>query len=95
MKHYIIVKWNELVKNKNEFLPDIKRIFEQTKVIDGVSNVEYIENVVDKPNRSDLVIRITMDKNSLEQYNNCDAHKEWKEKYSKYIESKAIFDSEE
>lgn len=95
MKHYIVVKWNSLVKNKKEMLPEIKEIFAKTLEVEGVQNVEIIENVIDRTNRYDLIIRIEMEKASLPLYDACSAHKEWKEKYGKYIENKAIFDSEE
>lgn len=93
MKHHIIVKWNNLVENKKTIIPGIKEIFEKTLELQGIHKVELIENIIDRPNRYDLMIRITMDENILETYDKSLPHHEWKTKYSKYIESKAIFDS--
>lgn len=95
MKHYIIVKWNDQIKDKNSVLSEIRAIFNKTLEIEGVRGIELIQNVVDRPNRHDLIIRIDMEKESLPLYDVSEPHKEWKEKFSKYIETKTIFDSEE
>lgn len=95
MKHCILVKFKEEYKNKiNEYLPDIKNIFDKTKEIEGINDVEYILNCIDRDNRYDLLIRIDMKKESLETYDHCDSHKLWKDKYGSYLEKKAIFDYE-
>lgn len=95
MKHYIIVKWNGLVNDKNSIIKEVEILFKETLKIEGINKVEIIKNVVNRANRYDLIIRIDMEEKSLEKYDHCDAHLKWKEKYSKYIESKAIFDSNE
>ena len=59
-----------------------------------VSEVEIIENVVYRPNRFDLMICITMKRDFLPIYDASKPHHEWKEKYGKFVENKAIFDSE-
>ncbi len=80
MKHHIIVKFNKDAPALNEMLPDIEKIFEGVLEVPGV-------------NSYNLVV-IDMEKSALEAYDNCHAHHIWKDNYSKFIESKAIFDSE-
>ncbi len=95
MRHHIIVKWNESVTDKVAIIPEIKAVFDPCTEIDGITKVELIPNVIDRPNRYDLMIVITMDPEVLPVYDHCEAHKYWKENYSKFIQSKAIFDSDD
>lgn len=93
MKHHIIVKWNETVNDKPAMIPNIKALFEKALSIEGIEQVDLIPNIIDRPNRYDLMIVITMDENALSAYDESIYHKEWKEKYGSFIESKCIFDS--
>ena len=93
MKHYILVKWNELVTDKVAIIEDAKKVFSKCLKVEGIRAIEFLPNIVDKPNRYDLLIRIDMDKESLEDYIHSEGHIEWKENYTKFIQSKAIFDS--
>lgn len=95
MKHCIAVKWNEKVTDKKKNLPEIRQIFGKLLKIDGIFGVEIKENIIDRPNRFDLLICIEMDKEILPIYDESVPHKEWKEKYSDFIDKKAIFDLEE
>ena len=92
IRHCILVKWNETVTDRASLLPAIEAIFRKTLTIPGVERVELLPNVVDRPNRYDLMIAVTMDAASLPAYDASDAHREWKETYSSRITSKAIFD---
>lgn len=94
MKHYIIVKWNNLMTDKHEKVAEIRHIFEKTLEIPGINKIEIKENVVDRENRFDLMICVEMDKKSLEKYDESEPHHEWKERFGKYIEKKTIFDAE-
>ena len=51
-------------------------------------------NVIDRPNRYDMLIVITMEESALPLYDACDAHHHWKDAYGPLIEKKAIFDCE-
>ena len=95
IKHHILVKWNSLVRDKKSFLPDIQSIFNKLLIYKEVSNIKIIENVIERPNRFDLLIMIEMEKEFLPTYDLSESHHEWKEKYGKFMENKAIFDSEE
>lgn len=94
MKHHIIVKFNKEAPALDEMIPEIESIFAGVKDVEGVHGFSLVKNCVDRSNRYNLMIVIDMERQSLEAYDGCSAHKEWKEKFSRYIESKAIFDSE-
>lgn len=92
MKHCILVKFIKEYDWKSE-IDRIKNIFDSIN-IDGIIGTEYILNCIDRENRYDLLIRIEMKKEALEKYDMSDYHRIWKEKYSKFIDKKAIFDYE-
>ena len=95
MKHCILVKWNSQVVDKKTLLPEIQSIFDKLLVLDGIQSVKIHENIINRANRYDLMICIEMDKEILPIYDGSDSHHEWKEKYGKFVENKAIFDFEE
>ncbi len=94
MKHHIIVKFNEKAPALEQMLPDIEGIFKGVLEVPGVKGFQLIKNCIDRSNRYNLMIVIEMEKSALEAYDNCHAHHQWKDNYSQFIESKAIFDSE-
>ncbi|MCQ2573233.1 MAG: hypothetical protein MJ182_05005 [Treponema sp.] len=94
MKHHIIVKFNEKSPKLDEMIPDIEKIFSGVLEVSGVKSYNLVKNCIDRSNRYNLMIIIDMDKSALEAYDNCHAHHQWKDNYSQFIESKAIFDSE-
>ena len=95
MKHCILIKWNREVEDKNEMLGKVKNVFDQLLIIDGIHKIEYRQNCIDRANRFDLLVEIDMDKEVLPIYDKSVPHLEWKEKYEKFVENKAIFDFEE
>ncbi|MCQ2611415.1 MAG: hypothetical protein MJ169_06650 [Treponema sp.] len=94
MKHHIIVKFKKEAPELSQMLPRIQQIFSGVLKVSGVSSYELIPNCIDRSNRYNLMIVITMDKNALESYDACDAHHQWKDEFTALIESKAIFDCE-
>lgn len=94
MLHHILVKWKERPSNTADMYARIHTLFQETLTIPGVHGVEMIPNVVDRPNRYDLLIRIDMDMDALPVYDACDAHHRWKNEYGPLIDKKAIFDCE-
>ena len=94
MKHYIIVKWNELVIDKNEMLKNVHKAFNDVVKIEGIYNFEVYQNVTNKDNRYDVMIKIECSNDGLSNYDKSKLHQNWKDNYSKYILKKAIFDSE-
>ena len=93
MTHYIIVKFNENTEKKSIINP-IKELFQKTSTIKEVEKVDIYESNMDLPNRYDLMIRMVLSKNALNEFDNGEIHKEWKEKFGKYIMNKTIFDCE-
>jgi len=95
MKHHILVKWKEKPADCEALNREIEALFQDVLRVQGVHRVEVIPNVVDRPNRYDLLIAITMDPDALARYDACEAHHRWKERYGDRIAGKAIFDSEQ
>ena len=95
MKHVILVKWNALVSNKNSIKREVEIIFEQLLKFEPIHDVKIHQNVIDRANRYDLMIVIEMDKEFLPVYDESEQHKEWKQKFGKFVENKAIFDFED
>lgn len=95
MKHVILVKWNKEVINKDEIANSARSVFERLLSINGIKDVKLHQNVIERANRYDLMICIEMDKDILPIYDDSEPHHEWKEKYGKFVENKAIFDFEE
>ena len=87
MRHHILVKWKEGCKPG---LEPIRELFQETLAIPGVESVELHPNVIDRPNRYDLLILLCMEKSALEAYDGSEAHHRWKEVYGGMIEKKAI-----
>ncbi len=94
MKHYIIAKYNDTVTDKEQLLGEIQALFERTTAIDGIHGVNVYPCCVDRPNRYDIMIEITMEREALEAYDVCEWHHIWKRDYARYLEKKAIFDCE-
>lgn len=94
MKHCIIVKFKPGVVME-EHLNDIRAIFDKTKDIPGIHKVTLIPGVnLERGNRYDLMIEMSMEPSSLPVYDACAAHHEWKDKYGELTEKKCIFDYE-
>lgn len=94
MKHHILVKWNEQITDKAALLPEIEQVFSGVMTVPGVHGYSLHPNVIDRPNRYDLLICIDMEQEALPVYDACDAHHLWKERYGARIDKKAIFDCE-
>ena len=94
MKHCILVKYNADIDaaKKEKLLSEIKEVFSGLSAIEGIHGVEVIPNVVDRPNRYDLLIRIDMEKETLPVYDDSEPPHIWKRDYACYLEKKAIFD---
>ena len=94
MKHCILVKWKESVANKAALVDEARKIFLRLLTIEGIHEVKVYDNVVNRPNRFDVMICIKMDKDVLPIYDESEPHHEWKEKYGKFVENKVVFDYE-
>ena len=95
MKHCIIVKWNSLVTDKKLMAVNAKKVFEKLRSVPGIHEIKIYENVIERSNRFDLMICIEMDKEILHVYDESSPHVEWKQKFGKFVENKAVFDYED
>lgn len=95
MKHYIIVKYNDSVKDKDALRVEITKLFEGVLHIEGVHGLTVHPSATDFPNRYDIMIIIYMDRDALPRFAESDIHVAWKRDYTKYMLSKAIFDSDD
>ena len=93
MKHYIIVKFNENVE-KEKLRNPINELFQKALNIKEIVKVDIYESNMDLPNKYDLMIKMDLSKKALKEFDNGEIHKEWKEKFGKYIMNKTIFDCE-
>lgn len=95
MKHCILVKWNETVTDKAAIAEQAERVFAPVTGIPGVHGITLRKNIIDRPNRYDLLIEIDMEPEALNVYDDSAAHHAWKDGFGARIEKKAIFDFEE
>lgn len=75
-------------------LPEIKRLFDKARLIEGVEDVKVHPSCSNRDNRYSMMIEMTMTQEGLLAYDVSEMHKEWKRTYGDRIESKAIFDCE-
>ena len=92
MLHHILVKWTEEVTDKAALAAEVEALFRGVLTVDGVHGVTVHPNVIDRPNRYDLLICIDMDQSALPAYDACPTHHHWKDAYGHLVASKAIFD---
>ena len=90
MKHLILVKFKEEVSDK--IIDDINALFKKALQIEGIYDIQIYKNIIELPNRYDLMIEIEMEKEVLLLFDSSEVHSIWKKKYSFYIQSKIIFD---
>ena len=91
MKHFIIIKFKENT-DKDVLIEEAERLFKEVESIDGIKKVEVYTNSIKKPNRFDMMIKITLNKGSLKELEQSRILKEWEDKYNKHIDKKTIFD---
>lgn len=94
MLHHILVKWKKRPADAAALCREVEEVFRPTLAIPGVHEVKVIPNVIDRPNRYDMLIVLIMDAEALPLYDACEAHHRWKGEYGALIEKKAIFDCE-
>lgn len=92
MLHHILVKWTDAVTDKAVLAAEVEALFQGVLQVEGVHGVTVHPNVIDRPNRYDLLIRIDMDAQALPAYDDCPTHHRWKDEYGHLVAKKAIFD---
>lgn len=95
MKHCIIAKFNESVTDKAETIKEISELFASPNMaVSVVKKTSVVANIVDRPNRYDVMIVLEMDEEDLPEWDQSALHQVWKERYGDMLEKKAIFDCE-
>ena len=93
MKHLIIVKSVPEV-DPHAFAAETEKHFMDILEVPGIHAVKVIEGIREHENRYHFIVEIDMEKDALPAYNASACHHDWKEKYGKFIDKKAIFDYE-
>ena len=93
MKHFIIVKFKKEYNYKDKF-NNIKDLFNEAMVIPEIKDIIIHKSNSSKDNRHDLMIEMILTMNGLQDFDNSEVHRKWKEIYGKHIENKTIFDCE-
>ncbi len=91
MEHYLIIKFKENVDARKEF-PEIQKLFEKTKEIDGVTRADVYLSSFPLKNRYDMMIKIKMRKGALLSFEESAINKNWEENYKDKIETVTVFD---
>ncbi len=96
MKHCIIVKFIPDITGKVEdsFIENIQQLFNNCLEIEGVHSVKVHKCCIERDNRADIMIEMDMETTALEEYDKSDWHFMWKHEYSRFIDTKTIFDYE-
>lgn len=94
MKHYIIVKFKDIINAKKE-VGAIEKLFHTALNIQGIDDIKIYNSNIDLPNRYDLMIKMTLTKSALIEFDHSEIHQQWKSEYGQLIENKAIFDCDE
>ena len=92
MLHHILVKWTAEVTDKAALAAKVEALFQGVLTVDGVHGMTVHPNVINRPNRYDLLICIDMDQSALPAYDACPTHHQWKDAYGHLVANKAIFD---
>lgn len=97
MNHVMVAKFKTEYSKEQiaEMFVDIKSIYENAKTIEGITDVIYHTNCIERPNRYDISVTLVMDKEALPRWDECEWHKLWKSKYGDMLEKKCIFDYED
>lgn len=92
MKHYIIVKFSEAVKEKEVLYPELEVLFKKAEKIEGIHQVSFYPSVIDLPDRYDIMILMEMEREALPLFDASNIHRNWKTKYGSLLAAKTIFD---
>lgn len=92
MIHYIIVKFNDTVTDKQAMCLQIEALFLPAAKMPGIHSVQLHTTCIDRPNRHDLMIQMEMEPDALEAFDHSAIHQTWKAQFGQFVESKTIFD---
>jgi Stress responsive A/B Barrel Domain. len=95
MQHYIIVKFNDFAANHDELIAEITTLFKQAESLPGVYSVSVRRACILSDIRYDLMVIMDMEREALATFDASPIHREWKERFGKYLKHKVIFDCED
>lgn len=94
MHHYILVRYNDHAADREDLRQEIAALFDRALELPGVEEVRLHSAVIESPARYDLMIVMRMPKDALAAFDASPIHREWKERFARYVDAKAIFDCE-
>lgn len=94
MLHYILVRYNDRAADREDLRQEIAALFDRALELPGVEEVRLHSAVIESPARYDLMIVMRMQKDALAAFDASSIHREWKERFARYVDAKAIFDCE-
>lgn len=94
MRHYILVRYHEQVMGREALCAEISSLFARALLLPGIEDVRVHPAVIESPGRYDLMIVMQMKKEALPVFDASPIHLEWKERFARFLDAKAIFDCE-
>lgn len=91
MNHYIIIKFKE-DSEKEILIKEVSDLFDKANSIEGIRKVEVFTNSIKKPNRFDMMIKMSMNKKILKVFEDSEIYHKFEKKYKDSILSKTVFD---
>lgn len=92
MNHYIIVKFQQDIADREHLYREIEGLFARSTELDGIHRVQIHRSSIDLPNRHDLMIHMEMEPQALPAFDSSWIHREWKERFGEFLVNKTIFD---
>ena len=94
MHHYILVRFNDQVSGREALCTEISALFSKALLLPGIKDVCLRPAIIESPGRYDLMIDMQMHRDALPVFDASPIHREWKERFARFIDAKAIFDCE-
>ena len=94
MLHHILVKFTSDAGDHAALESRIRALFGQALAVPGVSAVRVLPSCIDRPNRHDLMIVMTLSREGLAAFDASPVHARWKAEFGPLIAQKTIFDCE-
>ena len=94
MLHHILVKFVPDADDHAALESRIRALFGQALAVPGVFAVRVIPSCIDRPNRHDLMIVMTLSREGLAAFVASPVHARWKAEFGALIAQKTIFDCE-
>lgn len=94
MRHLIIVKYTDAVRDRAALERDIRALFAPAASMPGVNGVQVLSACLTGGKRYDLMIEMNMSREALAAFDASEIHARWKRDFGAYVLQKTIFDCE-